>query len=106
MRPLSASRFSLPRIQCKAWVAQRTAAAEAEWRRIVEGARLAAHLGLEVHAGHGLDYGTAEMIAGLAEIAELNIGHFLIGEAVFVGLQDSVRTMRTVMERGRTSATS
>ena len=46
------------------------------------------------------------MIAGLAEIVELNIGHFLIGEAVFVGLQDSVRTMRTVMERGRTLAGS
>ena len=91
---------------CEAWAAKRTAATEAEWRRIVEGARLATHLGLEVHAGHGLDYGTAEMIAGLAEIVELNIGHFLIGEAVFVGLQDSVRTMRTVMERGRTLAGS
>ena len=87
-----------------AWVAQRTAAAEAEWRRIVEGARLAAHLGLEVHAGHGLDYGTAEMIAGLAEIVELNIGHFLVGEAIFSGLAAAIARMRVLMDEARAGA--
>src|SRR5262249_44513750 len=59
--------------------------AATEWRRILEGARLARRLGLEVHAGHGLDYETAAQIAALPEVIELNIGHFLIGEAVFVG---------------------
>lgn len=75
--------------------------ADAEWRRIREGARLAHSLGLEVHAGHGLTYDTAEAIAALPEIVELNIGHFLIGEAVFVGLPATIRTMRAAMERGR-----
>jgi pyridoxine 5-phosphate synthase len=61
-------------------------------------------LGLEVHAGHGLDYESAEKIAELPEIVELNIGHFLIGETVFVGLAEAVRTMRTAMDRGRARA--
>ncbi len=77
--------------------------AEREWRRIVAGAKLAKEGGLEVHAGHGLDYDTAEIIAGLPEIVELNIGHFLIGEAIQVGLVEAVRTMRTAMDRGRAS---
>jgi pyridoxine 5-phosphate synthase len=72
-----------------------------EWRRIVEGAKRAKSLGLEVHAGHGLDYGTAEAISSLPEIAELNIGHFLIGEAVFTSLDASVKVMRAAMDRGR-----
>jgi pyridoxine 5-phosphate synthase len=79
-------------------------AADAEWRRIREGAKLARSLGLEVHAGHGLDYASAEAIAALPEIVELNIGHFLIGEAVFTGLVDSVTTMRAAMRRGRARA--
>ncbi|MEW6639995.1 MAG: pyridoxine 5'-phosphate synthase [Pseudomonadota bacterium] len=77
------------------------AAAEAEWQRIVAGAELAQSLGLEVHAGHGLDYATAETIAGLAQIVELNIGHFMMGEAIFVGLGETVQTMRAAMIRGR-----
>jgi pyridoxine 5-phosphate synthase len=72
-----------------------------EWMRIRDGARFAKELGLEVHAGHGLDYATAEAIARLAEIVELNIGHFLIGEAVFRGLAAAVKAMRSAMERGR-----
>src|SRR6202521_1755607 len=56
-------------------------AAEREWQRIRDGGSLAAKLGLEVHAGHGLDYASAAAIAVLAPIVELNIGHFLIGEA-------------------------
>jgi len=76
-------------------------AAEREWQRIHTGAKLARGLGLEVHAGHGLDYASAETISSLPEIAELNIGHFLIGEAVFTGLAQTVKAMRAAMDRGR-----
>jgi pyridoxine 5-phosphate synthase len=75
--------------------------AETEWRRIVAGALLARSAGLEVHAGHGLDYATAEKIAALPEIVELNIGYYMIGEALFVGLGETVRGMRAAMDRGR-----
>lgn len=75
--------------------------AEAEWRRIDQGAQLAKRLGLEVHAGHGLDYATAETISTLPEIVELNIGHFLIGESVFVGLTNTIAQMRAAVARGR-----
>jgi pyridoxine 5-phosphate synthase len=78
-----------------------SSAAEREWQRIHTGAKLARGLGLEVHAGHGLDYASAETISALPEIAELNIGHFLIGEAVFTGLADTVKAMRAAMDRGR-----
>ena len=63
-------------------------AAQAEWERIRHGAQLARRLGLEVHAGHGLNFDTAEAIAALLEIVELNIGHFLIGEAVSLSVKD------------------
>jgi pyridoxine 5-phosphate synthase len=89
---------------CDAVVDGQTAAAEAEWQRIVAGAALAHSAGLEVHAGHGLDYETAEQIATLPEIAELNIGYYMIGEALFVGLPETVRTMRAAMDRGRSRA--
>jgi pyridoxine 5-phosphate synthase len=89
---------------CDAVVDGQTAAAEAEWQRIVAGAALARSAGLEVHAGHGLDYETAEQIATLPEIAELNIGYYMIGEALFVGLPETVRTMRAAMDRGRSRA--
>jgi pyridoxine 5-phosphate synthase len=89
---------------CDALAEGRMAAAEAELARIREGARLAARLGLEVHAGHGLNYETAETIAALPEFVELNIGHFLVGEAIMVGLGETVRTMRAVMDRGRAKA--
>jgi pyridoxine 5-phosphate synthase len=79
-------------------------AAEAEWQRILDGAALARRLGLEVHAGHGLNYATAEEIAQLGEIVELNIGHFLVGEAVEVGLTRAIATMRSAMDRGRARA--
>ncbi len=75
--------------------------AEAEWQRIVAGAELARAAGLEVHAGHGLDYVTAEKIASLPQIVELNIGYYMIGEALFVGIGETVRAMRAAMERGR-----
>ncbi len=68
------------------------------------GVGLARSAGLEVHAGHGLDYATAETISALPEIAELNIGYFMIGEAIFVGLAETVRAMRAAMDRGRSKA--
>jgi pyridoxine 5-phosphate synthase len=75
--------------------------AAAEFGRIRAGARLAHELGLEVHAGHGLDYVTAGAIAALPELVELNIGHFLVGEAIMDGLATAVRRMRAAMDRGR-----
>jgi pyridoxine 5-phosphate synthase len=86
---------------CDAVVDGEAAKAEAEWQRIVTGSRLARAAGLEVHAGHGLDYETAERIAALPEIVELNIGYYMIGEALFVGLGETVRAMRAAMDRGR-----
>jgi pyridoxine 5-phosphate synthase len=88
---------------CDAIADGHRAKAEAEWQRIVAGAALARAAGLEVHAGHGLDYITAEKIAGLSEIVELNIGYYMIGEALFVGLAETVRAMRAAMDRGRAS---
>jgi pyridoxine 5-phosphate synthase len=89
---------------CDALSEGRRAEADAEWQLIRACAVLATGFGLEVHAGHGLDYGTAEMIAGLPEVVELNIGHFLVGEAMFEGLAETVRFMRAAMERGRKKA--
>ena len=89
---------------CDAVTEGRTTMAEAEWQRIVAGAKLARAAGLEVHAGHGLDYATAEIIATLPEIVELNIGYYMIGEAIFVGLGETVRAMRAAMDRGRSRA--
>lgn len=86
---------------CDAIADGETAKAEAEWQRILAGVALAQSAGLEVHAGHGLDYATAEKIAGLPQIVELNIGYFMIGEALFVGLGETVRQMRAAMQRGR-----
>lgn len=75
-----------------------------EFERLCKSAAFAKSLGLEVHAGHGLDYASAETIAAMPEIVELNIGHFLIGEAVFVGLDNAIRTMRGAIDRGRSKA--
>jgi pyridoxine 5-phosphate synthase len=86
---------------CEAVVERRPAIAAVELQRIKDGAVRARSLGLEVHAGHGLDFRTAETIAAFAEIVELNIGHFLVGEALFVGLSESIKTMRAAMDRGR-----
>jgi pyridoxine 5-phosphate synthase len=86
---------------CDAVVDGHAAKAEAEWQRIVAGGRLARAAGLEAHAGHGLDCITAERIAALPEIVELNIGYYMIGEALFTGLAETVRAMRAAMDRGR-----
>jgi pyridoxine 5-phosphate synthase len=89
---------------CDALAERRMREAEAEWQIIRDGAERASRLGLEVHAGHGLDYGTAETIAALPQVVELNIGHFLIGESVFEGLAETIKFMRAAMDRGRKKA--
>ena len=72
-----------------------------ELTRIADGAALAAKNGIEPHAGHGLTFENVIPIAAIPQIAELNIGHFLIGEAIFTGLGDSVRRMRELMDAAR-----
>ena len=89
---------------CDALAGGEAAKAAAEWERIRAGAGLARAAGLEVHAGHGLSFATAETIAALPQVVELNIGHFLVGEEVYGGLADAVRTMRAAMDRGRAKA--
>lgn len=89
---------------CHAVADGRTDKAEAEFRRLARGAALAASLGLEVHAGHGLDYDTARTLAAVPEFVEFNIGHFLIGEAIFVGLPQALAAMRQAMDAGRARA--
>ena len=78
--------------------------ANQEFERLRAAAALTAALGLECHAGHGLDYATARTIAALPQIVELNIGHFLIGEAVFVGLAHTVKAIRAAIDEGRRQA--
>ena len=65
---------------------------------------MAHQLGLEVHAGHGISYQTVEFIAAIPEVKELNIGHFLIGESVFVGLTNAMAKMRNLMDRARAAS--
>jgi len=72
-----------------------------ELRRIADMAALAAKNGIEPHAGHGLTYENVQPIAAIPHLAELNIGHYLIGEAVFVGLDNAVRRMRELMDDAR-----
>ncbi|HKN09061.1 MAG TPA: pyridoxine 5'-phosphate synthase [Pseudomonadota bacterium] len=86
---------------CDALGDHRMAEAQAQWVRIREAAQLARQKGLEVHAGHGLNFETAETIAALPEVVELNIGHFLVGEAIYDGLCGVVKRMRAAMDRGR-----
>jgi pyridoxine 5-phosphate synthase len=103
----AAARLNAPTIElhtgawCGALVRRRAADAQAEWGRLQDAAKLAARLGLEVHAGHGLDFATAEAIAAVPEVVELNIGHFLVGEAIAIGLAEAVKRMRMAMDRGR-----
>jgi len=69
--------------------------------KIRDAAAYGASIGLEVHAGHGLTFDNVTPIAAIPEIRELNIGHFLIGEAVFIGLDASIRRMRQLMDEAR-----
>ena len=80
--------------------------AEHELERLRAGARLAARLGLEVHAGHGLHYTNVQAVAAIPEIVELNIGHSIIARAVFDGLEVAVREMQAAMDQGRAQAAS
>lgn len=75
-----------------------------ETARLADAARLAHGAGLEVHAGHGLTFNTVAAIARMLEVVELNIGHFLIGEAVFGGLGPAIRKMRQLMDEARAEA--
>ena len=77
-----------------------------ELRRLTEMAALAAKNGIEPHAGHGLTYGNVQPIAAIPHLAELNIGHYLVGEAIFVGLEASVTRMRELMDAARPSTGS
>ena len=89
---------------CQSVEAGEAEVGRAEFQRITLAAAEAARLGIECHAGHGLDYATAEAIAALPQVVELNIGHFLIGAALFVGLADAIAAMRQAMARGRAAA--
>jgi pyridoxine 5-phosphate synthase len=88
---------------CEAWHSG-PEAFERERQRLAEAAAYARSAGLEVHAGHGLSYDTVKPVAAILELAELNIGHFLIGEAIFIGLDESIRTMRSLMDEARSAA--
>ncbi|EKD59621.1 MAG: hypothetical protein ACD_54C01239G0001, partial [uncultured bacterium] len=79
----------------------RLAEAEAELDALRKGAALAHALGLEIHAGHGLTYDNVAPIAAIPEIVELNIGHFLIGEAIYLGLGPAIEDMRRRMDEAR-----
>jgi pyridoxine 5-phosphate synthase len=89
---------------CDALARSDPARADYEFGRLRVAAAQTTTFGLECHAGHGLDYESARIIAGLPQIVELNIGHFLIGEAIFVGLAESVKAMRAAMEEGLATA--
>ena len=106
----AAARIGAPVIElhtgayCDAHNEGRFAERYAELDRLRRCAAFAHALGLEVHAGHGLAYETTPPVAALPEVMELNIGHFLVGEAIFTGLDSAIRRMRDVMERARFEA--
>jgi len=82
------------------------AAQKAELAKLEKGAALCARLGLECHMGHGLSYADVAPIAAIPEVRELNIGHFLVGEAIFVGLDAAIREMRKLMNAARAGVTA
>ena len=86
---------------CEAHEAGDIAGRDAALDRIRDGARIAVENGLEVHAGHGLNYDTVAPLAEVPEVVELNIGHFLIGESIFVGLSAAILEMRRRMDAAR-----
>ncbi len=75
---------------------------KAEFDKLEQAARLGAEMGLEIHAGHGLTFSNVQNIAGIPQVREVNIGHFLVGEALFMGLDQSVREMKRLIEDART----
>jgi pyridoxine 5-phosphate synthase len=86
---------------CEAFAAGDEARVEHELHRLRRAAEHGAAIGLEIHAGHGLTFDSVRPVAAIPQIVELNIGHFIIGEAVFTGLEDAVRRMRAAMDEGR-----
>ena len=76
-----------------------------EFKKLILSAKYASELGLECHAGHGISFNTVEAIASIQEICELNIGHFLIGEAIFSGLENAIQQLRYLMGKARTDIT-
>jgi len=86
---------------CEAVRQGELAAADRHMARLRAGAEAAAAMGLEVHAGHGIDYATVKPVAAIPQVLELNIGHFLIGEAIFTGLDSAIRRMRLLMDEAR-----
>ncbi|CAE7594321.1 rsh [Symbiodinium microadriaticum] len=86
---------------CDAVADGEDALAAEELERLQQGAKLASSLGLEVHAGHGIAFDSVKPIAQIPEIVELNIGHFLVGEAIFMGLEGAIREMRRLMDEAR-----
>jgi len=84
-----------------AYAEARGAAAATELERLRSAARISASLGLEVHAGHGLTYQNVQPVAAVREIVELNIGHALMAQALFVGLPVAVREMKALMREAR-----
>jgi pyridoxine 5-phosphate synthase len=88
---------------CEAAASGEGAAAARHLERIARAAELGAGRGLEIHAGHGLTFETVSPVAAIKPIRELNIGHFLIGEAIFVGLEAAIRRMRALMDAARGS---
>lgn len=103
----AAARIGAPVIElhtgayCDHHVAGDLAARDAELNRLVEAAAYATSLGLEVHAGHGLAFDSVGAVAAIPEVTELNIGHFLVGEAIFTGLEVAIRRMRAAMDDAR-----
>ena len=89
---------------CEAVIAGDDALAAGELERIAEAARYGVEIGLEVHAGHGLTFDSVSPVAAIEEIVELNIGHFLIGEAIYGGLESAIIRMRSLMDLARAEA--
>ncbi len=102
----AAARLQAPVIElhtgtyCDAFVAGDGLSDARELERLAQAAQHAERLGIEVHAGHGLDYDTAPLVSAIPQIRELNIGHFLVGEAVFSGLGPAVAAMLAVIQEG------
>lgn len=91
---------------CDAFVAGEHERAEQLLARIVSAAEYGAGIGLKVHAGHGITFDTVGPVAAIPQIEELNIGHFIIGEAIFGGLDSAIRRMRSLMDTARAEASA
>jgi pyridoxine 5-phosphate synthase len=83
------------------WIDGNTAGIEAELKRLADAAALCVKNGIEPHAGHGLTFDNVQPIAAIPQLAELNIGHYLVGEAIFIGLDNAIRKMRALMDAAR-----